>query len=123
VKPKQYGSFLIDVFEEWVRHDVGTVFVQIFAAALARWYGEPAGVCIFQETCGLMLALEHNGDLYACDHFVEPGYHLGNILDMPMIDLVTSPRQRQFGLDKRADIGQEISGLPFDRITPSPSCG
>ncbi len=101
VKPKQYGSFLIDVFEEWVRHDVGTVFVQIFDAALAHWCGEPAGVCILQETCGLALALEHNGDLYSCDHFVEPGYRLGNILNTPMIDLVTSPRQRQFGLDKR----------------------
>jgi serine-type anaerobic sulfatase-maturating enzyme len=101
VNPREYGSFLIDVFEEWVRHDVGMVFVQIFDAALANWVGEPAGVCIFQETCGLALALEHNGDLYACDHFVEPGYRLGNILDTPMIDLVASPRQRQFGLDKR----------------------
>ncbi len=101
VKPKQYGRFLVDVFEEWVRHDVGKVFVQMFDAALANWYGEPAGVCIFQPTCGLALVLEHNGDLYYCDHFVEPGYRLGNILDTPMIDLVTSPRQRQFGLDKR----------------------
>lgn len=101
VKPRQYGSFLIDVFEEWVRHDVGTVFVQMFDAALANWYGEPAGVCIFQETCGLALVLEHNGDVYSCDHFVEPAYRLGNILDAPMIDLVSSPRQRQFGLAKR----------------------
>jgi uncharacterized protein len=101
VKPKQYGSFLIGVFEEWVRHDVGRVFVQTFDAALANWYGEPGGVCIFQETCGLALALEHNGDLYACDHFVEPDYYLGNILETPMMELVASPRQRQFGLDKR----------------------
>jgi uncharacterized protein len=101
VRPGQYGRFLIDIFEEWVRHDVGAVFVQMFDAALANWYGEPAGVCVFQETCGLALVLEHNGDLYSCDHFVEPGYRLGNILDTPMIDLVASPRQRQFGLDKR----------------------
>jgi len=101
VKAEQYGSFLVDVFEEWVRHDVGKVFVQTFDAALANWYGEPAGVCIFQETCGLALVLEHNGDLYSCDHFVEPAYRLGNILDEPMIDLLSSPRQRQFGLAKR----------------------
>jgi len=101
VRPKQYGRFLIDVFEEWVRRDVGTVFVQIFDMALANWYGEPAGVCVFQETCGLALALEHNGDLYACDHYVEPDYRLGNILETPMVDLVASERQRRFGRDKR----------------------
>jgi uncharacterized protein len=101
VKPGQYGSFLIAVFEEWVRHDVGTVFVQTFDSALASWAGLPASVCVFQETCGLALALEHNGDLYSCDHFVEPGYRLGNILETPMLELVTSSRQRQFGLDKR----------------------
>jgi uncharacterized protein len=68
---------------------------------LANWVGEPGGVCIFQETCGLALALEHTGDLYACDHFVEPDYLLGNILETPMIEMVASERQRQFGLDKR----------------------
>ena len=101
VEPGQYGTFLIDVFEEWVHHDVGTVFVQTFDSALAGWCGLPASVCIFQETCGRSLILEHNGDLYSCDHFVEPGYRLGNILETPMIQLVTSSRQRQFGLDKR----------------------
>jgi uncharacterized protein len=101
VKPKQYGSFLVGVFEEWVRHDVGRVFVQTFDAALANWCGEPSGVCIFQETCGTALALEHNGDLCACDHFVEPDYYLGNILETPLMELVASPRQRRFGLDKR----------------------
>jgi uncharacterized protein len=101
VKPKQYGAFLIGVFEEWVRRDVGTVFVQMFDVALANWYGEPSGVCVFQETCGLALALEHNGDLYSCDHYVEPDYRLGNILETPMIELVASDRQRRFGQDKR----------------------
>jgi uncharacterized protein len=101
VKPKQYGSFLIGVFEEWVRRDVGEVFVQIFDVALANWFGEPAGLCIFQETCGLALALEHNGDLYSCDHFVEPEYLLGNIEKTHMIELVASEQQRKFGLDKR----------------------
>jgi uncharacterized protein len=101
VKSKQYGRFLIDVFEEWVHHDVGTVFVQIFDSALASWCRIPASVCIFQETCGLSLILEHTGDLYSCDHFVEPEHCLGNILKTPMIELVTSSAQRQFGLDKR----------------------
>ncbi|MGC9336310.1 MAG: anaerobic sulfatase maturase [Anaerolineae bacterium] len=101
VKPRQYGSFLIGVFEEWVRRDVGRVFVQTFDTALAHWLGEPAGLCIFQETCGLALALEHNGDLYSCDHFVEPAYLLGNILETPLIELVASQQQQKFGLDKR----------------------
>jgi uncharacterized protein len=101
VKPEQYGAFLIAVFDEWLQHDVGSVFVQIFDSALASWCGLPASVCIFQETCGLSLVLEHNGDLYSCDHFVEPGYRLGNILETPLIELVTSPRQQRFGLDKR----------------------
>jgi uncharacterized protein len=106
VRPKQYGRFLIDIFEEWVRHDIGTVFVQMFDAALANWYGEPAGLCAFQPTCGLALALEHNGDLYACDHYVEPDYLLGNILETPMIELVASDHQRKFGQDKRDTLPQ-----------------
>jgi uncharacterized protein len=101
VKARQYGDFLIAIFDEWVRRDVGRVFVQIFDVSLNAWLGLPPGLCIFQETCGQALALEHNGDLYSCDHFVEPAYKLGNIQDQLMIELVASPQQRQFGLDKR----------------------
>jgi uncharacterized protein len=101
VKPEQWGSFLITIFDEWVQHDVGTVFVQMFDAALASWYGAPPALCIFAETCGNALALEHNGDLYSCDHFVEPKYLLGNIKQKHMIELVASDQQRQFGLNKR----------------------
>jgi uncharacterized protein len=101
VKPEQWGTFLITIFDEWVRHDVGTVFVQMFDAALASWYGAPPALCIFAETCGNALALEHNGDLYSCDHFVEPKYLLGNIKKQHMIELVASDQQRQFGLHKR----------------------
>jgi len=104
VKPKQYGSFLITIFEEWARRDVAQVFVQFFDVALANWVGEPPGLCIFQETCGLALALEHNGDLYSCDHFVEPDYLLGNIQDTHMVELVASDKQRKFGLDKRSTL-------------------
>ena len=101
VRPEQYGRFLTAVFDEWVRRDVGEVFVQTFDAALASWCGMPAGVCIAQETCGLALVLEHNGDVYSCDHFVGPAHRLGNILEAPLGQLVVSARQRQFGFDKR----------------------
>jgi uncharacterized protein len=101
VDPEAYGQFLIEVFDEWVTQDVGEVFVQMFDVALANWYGEPPGVCVFSETCGLALALEHNGDLYSCDHYVEPDYLLGNIAETPMIEMVASDQQRQFGLAKR----------------------
>jgi uncharacterized protein len=101
ITAKQYGDFLIAVFDEWVRRDVGRVFVQIFDISLAAWVGQRPGLCIFEETCGNALAMEHNGDLYACDHFVEPRYKLGNIAEISMIELVASEKQRRFGLDKR----------------------
>lgn len=101
VTAEQYGRFLIDVFEEWIRRDVGEVFVQMFDVALANWAGEPPSLCIHSETCGLALALEHTGDLYSCDHFVEPNHKLGNIREIRMLDLVASQRQQRFGLDKR----------------------
>ena len=101
VDPEKWGAFLIAVFEEWVRHDVGSVYVQMFDAALASWVGAPASMCIFGETCGNALALEHNGDLYSCDHFVDPPYLLGNILHTQMVELVASPQQRAFGDAKR----------------------
>jgi uncharacterized protein len=100
VTAEQYGRFLIGVFEEWVRRDVGTVYVQMFDVALANWVGEPSGLCVHSQTCGLALALEHNGDLYSCDHFVEPAYRLGNIAETPMIELIASPQQKKFGQDK-----------------------
>ncbi len=101
VGPEQWGQFLITIFDEWVRRDVGRVFVQMFDAALASWVGGPPALCIFGETCGNALALEHNGDLYACDHYVEPDFLLGNILREQMIELVASDQQRKFGADKR----------------------
>jgi uncharacterized protein len=101
VQPPQFGDFLITIFDEWVRHDVGTVFVQTFEAAVRNWLGLPSsGMCVFDATCGHGLALEHNGDLYACDHFVEPEYFLGNIQQSHMLELVASEAQRTFGRDK-----------------------
>ena len=104
VEPEAFGRFLIDVFDEWVRRDVGRVFVQHFEAALANWVGLPPGVCVFSEECGLSLAMEHNGDLYACDHFVEPKYLLGNIMDRRMHELIASPKQGAFGIAKAAGL-------------------
>jgi uncharacterized protein len=112
VTPEQWGRFLVSVFDEWVRHDVGSVFVQIFDAALASWVGVPSGLCIFSETCGTALALERNGDLYSCDHFVDPDHLLGNIQADRMIDLVASDQQRQFGLDKREGLPRACRECP-----------
>lgn len=126
VTAQQYGDFLIGVFDEWVRHDVGRVFVQIFDVALAAWTGQRPGLCVFEPTCGLGLAMEHNGDLYACDHYVEPKYRLGNIMETPMIDLVTSEQQRAFGRAKLEALPQQCQdcevrfichgGCPKNRI-------
>ncbi len=101
VRPEDWGRFMIAVFDEWMRRDVGSIFVQMFDAALASWAGAPPPLCIFAETCGEALALEHNGDLYSCDHFVDPAHLLGNITQDSMIELVASDRQRRFGDDKR----------------------
>lgn len=100
VDPTAWGRFLIAVFDEWVVRDVGSVFVQMFDAALASWCDLPSTLCIFRPTCGDALALEHNGDLYSCDHFVEPDHLLGNIATTTMVELVTSPKQQAFGRAK-----------------------
>jgi uncharacterized protein len=97
---KQYGQFLVDVFEEWVRHDVGQVFVQLFDVTLEAYFGRHL-LCIHAPTCGYGPALEFNGDLYSCDHFVEPKYLLGNIHETHMLKLIASAQQRKFGDDKR----------------------
>lgn len=101
VKARQYGRFMNSIFDEWVRNDVGRVYVQLFDATLANWTGVPPGLCVFAETCGEAAILEHNGDLYSCDHFVYPDHYLGNITKTPLTDLMHSPRQIQFGKDKR----------------------
>ena len=99
VGAEQYGRFLIDIFEEWVRHDVGQVYVQLFDVTLEAFFGRHL-LCIHAPTCGYGPALEHNGDLYICDHFVEPKYKLGNIHQTHMLELVASAEQRKFGQDK-----------------------
>ena len=130
VTPEGYGRFLVDIFEDWVRRDIGTVYVQMFDTALANWVGEPGGMCVHAKTCGQQLALEHNGDLYSCDHFVEPRFKLGNIRELPMIDMVGSAQQRKFGQDKFDTLTQYCldcdvrfacnGGCPKDRFAKSP---
>ncbi len=116
VRPEQFGRFLIEIFDEWVGKDVGETFVLNFDGALAGWLGMAGTVCIFGPTCGLGMALEHNGDLYSCDHFVEPRHYLGNILQTPMLDLVASDKQQRFGLDKRDTLPRYCRGCDFRHI-------
>jgi uncharacterized protein len=97
VEPLQFGKFLSAVFDEWVLSDVGQVFVQIFDVALESWAGLPQTLCVFAPQCGKALAVEHNGDLYSCDHFVYPENKLGNIMERAMSGLVKSPQQTRFG--------------------------
>lgn len=130
VNGEAYGHFLNAIFDEWVRRDVGHVSVQMFDVALAIWSGEPAGLCIFDETCGQGLAMEHNGDVYACDHFVEPDYHLGNMQVIPLAELAGSVKQRAFGLAKRETLPRYCrecpvvfachGGCPKDRFIHTP---
>ncbi len=129
LKAKQYGRFLNGVFDEWVRRDVGRIYVQIFDVTLGSHVGEHH-LCVFSPTCGDALALEHNGDLYSCDHFVEPDFLLGNIHETPMPELVASPKQRRFGQDKQDTLPRycrecEVrfachGGCPKDRFIETP---
>ena len=96
----QYGDFLCAIFNEWVRQDVGRVFVQLFDVALGNWMGLGSSLCVFAEKCGAALAVEHNGDLYSCDHYVYPKYRLGNLLNQSLGEMVQSRQQTQFGADK-----------------------
>lgn len=104
ISPPAWGEFLVAVFDEWVRRDVGEVFVTMFDAALAAWLGLPSPMCIFAERCGTAIALEHNGDVYSCDHYVEPEHLLGNISTTTLVELVSSPAQRAFGDAKAATL-------------------
>jgi uncharacterized protein len=104
VEPRQFGVFLCTIFDEWVKADVGRTFVQIFDVTLGNWMGAGGGLCVFSETCGTALAMEHTGDVYSCDHYVYPRYKLGNILNSSLGDMVSSEFQKQFGLDKKSTL-------------------
>ena len=100
VDAAQYGNFLCAIFDHWVRHDIGTIFVQLFDVALGNWMGLGSSLCVFAEKCGSALAIEHNGDLYSCDHYVYPKYHLGNLMNQNLGEMAASPQQIKFGNDK-----------------------
>lgn len=128
VGSEQYGRFLVDVFEEWVRHDVGSVYVQLFDVTLEAYFGRHL-LCIHAPTCGNGPALEHNGDLYSCDHYVEPDHLLGNIHDTHILTLLATPQQRAFGQDKQDALTRQCrecgvrnlchGGCPKDRFVAS----
>ena len=128
--PDGYGRFLIEVFDEWVRNDVGTMFVQMFDSTLASFLDAPGSLCVHSRTCGTAVALEHTGDLYSCDHFVEPDYLLGNIQTTHMLELVASDQQRAFGNAKNDSLPEMCKscdvrfacngGCPKDRFTLTP---
>jgi len=113
VSPRAYGHFLCEVFDLWVRHDVGRISVQHFDVVLELWMGMPATLCHFAPECGQELALEHNGDLYACDHYVYPEYLLGNITRTPISELASLERQRAFGRDKARTLPPECRACPY----------
>ena len=110
VRPRDFGRFYTTIFDEWIRNDVGKVFVQTFEVHLGIWMGLPASLCVFGETCGNAMAMEHNGDLYACDHYVYPEYRLGNITQTPMEELAALPAQKKFGDDKRDALPKYCQG-------------
>ena len=100
VQAEQYGNFLCAIFDEWVRHDVGRTFVQLFDVALGNWMGLGSSLCAFAEKCGAALAIEHNGDVFSCDHYVYPRHQLGNVMNQSLGAMVDSPQQIKFGDDK-----------------------
>lgn len=113
VSPRAYGKFLCDVFDAWFRNDIGKVFVQHFDVMLGKWVGDQDSLCVFAETCGNGLALEHDGSLYSCDHYVYPQYRLGNIAETPMRDLLWTERQVEFGQMKKDSLTAQCRGCTY----------
>ena len=116
VGSEQYGRFLNGIFDQWVRKDIGKYFVQIFDTTLAGWMNQDPGLCIFAETCGDAMIIEHNGDVYSCDHFVYPEYNLGNVKEKTIREMAESPEQRKFGTDKRDTLPQYCLDCEFRQV-------
>ena len=125
-----WGEFLVAIFDEWVHNDVGRMFVQHFEECVRMWLGHPATLCVHSETCGFGLAMEHNGDVFSCDHYVDPQHLLGNITESPLRELADRPEQLRFGLDKRDALPRFClecdvrfacnGGCPKDRFARTP---
>jgi uncharacterized protein len=125
-----YGAFLNAIFDEWVRHDIGRIFIQLFDESVRPFLGMEHALCIYRETCGDVPVVEHNGDFYSCDHYVTPEYKIGNIYTTPIAEMVEDPRQREFGRSKWTSLPNycrecEVlsmcnGGCPKDRIIATP---
>lgn len=107
VAPEQWGYFLCAIFDEWVRKDVGKIFVEIFDCTLANWMGISPGICAYSKECGHAGVMEHNGDIYSCDHFVFPEYKLGNIRDYSLIDMLYGEQQQEFSRLKHSSLPRQ----------------
>ncbi|NRA38067.1 MAG: anaerobic sulfatase-maturation protein [Planctomycetes bacterium] len=113
VHSEDYGDFLNTIFDEWVRNDIGTYYIQLFDVQLEIRFGNPASLCIYRETCGDALAIEHNGDFYSCDHYVYPEYHLGNIKDNSLREMADLQKQKDFGNTKKDSLPRECRECEF----------
>ena len=113
VNAEKWGNFLCAIFDEWIKEDVGKVYIQIFDSTLANWVGEQPGVCTMAKTCGHAGVMEFNGDIYSCDHFVFPEYKLGNIYSQPLPSLMYSDQQLKFGNDKFETLPQQCRECEF----------
>jgi uncharacterized protein len=130
VPAEAYGTFLCTIFEEWVRRDIGRIAIQNFDEALRPFFGVEHALCVFKETCGDVVVVEHNGDFYSCDHFVDPEHRIGNIRETPLVEMLESPAQREFGREKRDALPRycrecEVlsscnGGCPKDRFARTP---
>ena len=113
VTPEQWGHFLCTVFDQWVRNDVGSTFVQLFDTTLANWMGMEGSLCTMARECGHAGVMEYNGDVYSCDHFVFPEYKLGNICDSTLTEMMYSERQRAFGQNKYRSLPQQCKSCHY----------
>lgn len=114
VSPAQWGDFLCAIFDEWVRHDVGQTYVEIFDCTLANWVGERPGICVYAKECGHAGVMEFNGDVYSCDHFVFPEYKLGNIRDRALVEMLYGEQQRQFSCLKHASLPKQCKECEWE---------
>ena len=113
VDPRDYGKFLIAIFDEWRKRDFGKVFISFFESTVAQWMGRVSPLCIFGPICGKGVAVEHDGNVYSCDHYVYPEYRLGNIMETPLVEMALSKHQRQFGLAKNTRLPRQCRECPY----------
>ena len=114
VKPEEWGEFLCRIFDEWVQNDVGKMFIQLFDSTLANWVGHPPGVCTMSKYCGHAAIIEHNGDVYSCDHFVFPEYRLGNLHETSLSDMMYGTKQSRFGVAKHNSLPQQCLSCEYE---------